>query len=178
MRYILKTIRNVCLEWRGPYTCARCGAGHWISAKGIGVFCRRCGLKNTREAEDGYKNIEVMFNTPVYLLIRKINLMQKVIDRLAIPREARYTEHMLALERLNEKLRAEIRSNQVALEDRNRALRATGLIVSCTGCYEGGPTTKGTLTEKDIVEVERTTVRLREWFENQKVKRKKFNRGV
>ena len=57
---------------------------------------------------------------------------------------------------------------QLRSADNNAKNYATGLIVNCTGCEQGGPFSKEDLSEKKVQAVEAIAQRLRAWWEGQK----------
>lgn len=80
--------------------------------------------------------------------------------------EFRRLTHMYDLERKNRVLKREVRAAQIALEDRNRTVAATNLVINCTGCDAGGPPDREAVTEEVVAEVERIARRLRTWLRN------------
>ncbi len=78
--------------------------------------------------------------------------------------------HIHHLETKNKRLKHEIRFMQEKAERFNKMLFATGLVVNCTGCLEGGPANYKELTEEKVCEVERIAKRLRLWWDNNRDK--------
>lgn len=69
------------------------------------------------------------------------------------------------------RLKSEIREMQLVLERKNRELDALHY-VWCNGGCDGGTHrwTENTVTEEVVLEAERNTKRLREWFDNNQYK--------
>lgn len=76
--------------------------------------------------------------------------------------------HMADLEEKNRRLKREVRAMQEAAEKKNVTLKATGLIVGCTGCEAGAPTNSENITEATVQRVENIAIRMRTWWENHK----------
>ena len=70
-----------------------------------------------------------------------------------------------------ERLKAEIRKMQLCLERKNRMLDALNYVWCDGGCQNGTHRwTKNNITEEIVNLAEKNTVRLRMWFENNKLK--------
>ncbi len=87
----------------------------------------------------------------------------------------RQADYIRSLERKIVNLKQQVTVLREAQEDRNRQLKATKLIVYCSGGCPGGVPDKDYITEEVVAEAERNTVRLRKWWENRKFRLKRQN---
>lgn len=81
-------------------------------------------------------------------------------------------DHIRGLEEKNRQLKWQLTIMREAAERRNALLDATGFVVSCTGCFRGGPAGWEKLTHEEIEmrvqQAEEVAHRLRLWWKNTK----------
>lgn len=97
---------------------------------------------------------------------KKLKILRRALGELYPPEAQGKILQLAEYRNKITKLKADVTRQREALEDRNRTLFATGLIVSCTGCRAGAPDNWQDLTEDRVAEVELLAKRLRTWFDN------------
>lgn len=124
---------------------------------------------------DGHERTSPSWRTDDYHLMRTIywerrcELAESLLKHVFTKKEIGRACHIHDLEIKVKKLQIEITHQRKAAEYRNRQLEAANLIISCTGgCDDGVIGDKDKVTEEIVSEVERTSKRLRSWWNNYK----------
>ena len=96
----------------------------------------------------------------------RCRFMEGLLAMMFKGKDVRRAAHIKQLEARVRDLRRKVTEMQRVVEDRNRQLVATNLIVGCTGCDAGSPPDMDAVTEDVVASVEEIAKRLRSWFVN------------
>ncbi len=98
---------------------------------------------------------------------RRCELAEGLLKHVFTRKEIGRACHIYDLEVKVKNLQRTVTDQREASEYRNRQLKAANLIICCTGgCNTGVIGNKDNINEEIVVEVERTAIRLRSWWNN------------